>query len=201
MSGFNYDNGDYYFILGLSQNSTKKEIRQAYLKLATIYHPDKFIKEKEKINAHDKFIKIGKAYEILYDDNKRYLYDLNYEDIIKNKEKNSEKEEFCFNFDSNINNNGVKLNFFIDKNNNLFKYYNDLFKQHSKIFNVDSQDFNNNKKTKSFSLIKSDIKTTKSSNFKNGFVYEKTETFCENGAVIETIRKYNPNRNLIKNKK
>jgi hypothetical protein len=52
---------DYYAILEISTTSTKSDIRKAYRKLAKKYHPD--INKSE--NAHEKFIEISEAYEIL----------------------------------------------------------------------------------------------------------------------------------------
>ena len=59
---------DYYKILGVDKGSTKKEIKNAYRKLALKYHPDKGGDE-------SKFKEISEAYEILSDDNKRTIYD------------------------------------------------------------------------------------------------------------------------------
>ena len=69
---------NYYNILDISKNATKKEIKNAYKTLARKYHPDK---------CHDpelskKFLDIQTAYEILIDENKRYEYD-----ILSNNQK------------------------------------------------------------------------------------------------------------------
>lgn len=60
---------DYYVILGLDKHCDKKEIRKNYLRLSLIYHPDKG-------GDPDKFREINEAYNILYDDEKRKLYNL-----------------------------------------------------------------------------------------------------------------------------
>lgn len=52
---------DYYSILEISTDSTDADIRKAYRRLAKKYHPD--INKSE--NAHEKFIEISEAYEIL----------------------------------------------------------------------------------------------------------------------------------------
>jgi len=59
-----------YNILNINNDASKKDIKQAYLKLAKIYHPDK----NKNFDAHEKFIEIHTAYEILYnnDTNKNY---------------------------------------------------------------------------------------------------------------------------------
>ncbi|MCK4842075.1 MAG: DnaJ domain-containing protein [Methylococcales bacterium] len=62
---------DYYQIMGLAKNASKKEIKRAYKKLARKYHPDV---SKEK-NAEDKFKELGEAYEVLKDPEKRAAYD------------------------------------------------------------------------------------------------------------------------------
>ena len=62
---------DYYDILGLNHSATKDDIKKAYRKLALKYHPDK---NKEK-NAEEKFKEISEAYAVLYDDEKRKMYD------------------------------------------------------------------------------------------------------------------------------
>ncbi|MBN1860355.1 MAG: molecular chaperone DnaJ [Candidatus Thermoplasmatota archaeon] len=62
---------DYYDILGLDHSATKDDIKKAYRKLALKYHPDK---NKEK-SAEEKFKEISEAYAVLYDDEKRKMYD------------------------------------------------------------------------------------------------------------------------------
>jgi curved DNA-binding protein CbpA len=70
MSGNNTK--DYYYILGITPNASKDEIKKAYRKLSTKFHPDK--------NDGDKFFEerfkdINEAYETLIDDAKRKMYD------------------------------------------------------------------------------------------------------------------------------
>jgi curved DNA-binding protein CbpA len=62
---------DYYSILNLNKNCTKEEIKKSYHKLSLKYHPDKNGGEDS-----EEFRKIHEAYEILYDDEERKLYDL-----------------------------------------------------------------------------------------------------------------------------
>jgi len=65
-------NKDYYKILGVEENSTAKEIKSAYRKLALKYHPDKNLGNKE---SESKFKEIGEAYGVLSDTEKRREYD------------------------------------------------------------------------------------------------------------------------------
>lgn len=63
---------DYYKILGISKNSSAKDIKKAYYQLAKKYHPDT---NKDDPNASKKFQEVSEAYEILSDDTKRKEYD------------------------------------------------------------------------------------------------------------------------------
>tara|TARA_B100001094_G_C18049789_1_gene729425 strand:- start:18 stop:602 length:585 start_codon:yes stop_codon:yes gene_type:complete len=73
---------DYYQILELEFNCDKNQIKKQYHKLCLQYHPDK---NNDKNN--DKKIKeINEAYSILYDDQKRRNYNIQY--IFKNIDLN-----------------------------------------------------------------------------------------------------------------
>lgn len=71
---------DFYKLLGIQQSASTKEIRQAFKKLAITMHPDKNLDDPE---AHDKFLKINRAYEVLKDEELRKKYDLHGEDGLK----------------------------------------------------------------------------------------------------------------------
>lgn len=62
---------DYYDILGIEKNASKQNIKKAYRKLALKYHPDK----NKEPGAEEKFKEISEAYAVLYDDEKRRMYD------------------------------------------------------------------------------------------------------------------------------
>ena len=62
---------DYYDVLGVKKDATKQEIKKAYRKLALKYHPDK----NKEAGAEEKFKEISEAYAVLYDDEKRQMYD------------------------------------------------------------------------------------------------------------------------------
>ncbi|MDP1809140.1 MAG: molecular chaperone DnaJ [Actinomycetota bacterium] len=62
---------DYYKILGVGKNAVKKDIKNAYRKLAREYHPD--AKPGDKA-AEERFKEIAEAYEVLGDPKKRAEY-------------------------------------------------------------------------------------------------------------------------------
>uniref|UniRef100_A0A674NY36 DnaJ homolog subfamily C member 10 n=1 Tax=Takifugu rubripes TaxID=31033 RepID=A0A674NY36_TAKRU len=63
---------DYYELLGVSKEANTREIRQAFKKLALTMHPDKNPNDPE---AHDRFLKVNRAYEVLKDEDLRKKYD------------------------------------------------------------------------------------------------------------------------------
>lgn len=63
---------NYYNILGVDKNSTQKDIKKAYRKLARKYHPDV---NPGKKDAEAKFKEINEAHEVLSDSDKRKKYD------------------------------------------------------------------------------------------------------------------------------
>ena len=63
---------DYYEILGVSKDSTDREIKTAYRKLAVKFHPDKNPGDTE---AEEKFKEAAEAYAVLSDQTKRSQYD------------------------------------------------------------------------------------------------------------------------------
>lgn len=63
---------DYYQLLGVDRSATTKEIKSAYKKLALKYHPDK---NPGDVTAFDRFVEIGKAYEVLCDPERRPRHD------------------------------------------------------------------------------------------------------------------------------
>ena len=63
---------DYYKILGVGRDATDQEIKKAYRKLAMKYHPDRNPGDKA---AEEQFKKVGEAYEVLGNSEKRAQYD------------------------------------------------------------------------------------------------------------------------------
>ncbi|KAF1383019.1 hypothetical protein PFLUV_G00149880 [Perca fluviatilis] len=63
---------DYYKLLKVSRDATTREIRQAFKKLALTMHPDK---NPGDSSAHEKFLQVNRAYEVLKDEDLRKKYD------------------------------------------------------------------------------------------------------------------------------
>ncbi|MEI6352504.1 MAG: molecular chaperone DnaJ [Candidatus Nomurabacteria bacterium] len=60
---------NYYELLGVSKSASKEEIKKAFYKLASKYHPDK------KGGDEAKFKEVNEAYQVLSNDQKRKEYD------------------------------------------------------------------------------------------------------------------------------
>jgi|SRR5690606_7717882 len=72
---------NYYQILSINKNSSQDEIKKAYRQAALFWHPDK----NKTSNAHEKFVQISEAYEILSNVEKRQLYDKIYSEYFDKK--------------------------------------------------------------------------------------------------------------------
>ncbi|KAG7170078.1 DnaJ subfamily C member 10-like [Homarus americanus] len=68
---------DFYGLLGVTKNANQKEIRKAFKEKALKHHPDKNTDDPE---AHEKFVRINRAYEVLKDEELRKKYDLHGEE-------------------------------------------------------------------------------------------------------------------------
>lgn len=68
---------DYYNILGVQRGASEADIKAAYRKLASKYHPDKYVgKDPAEVKAAEaKFTEAKEAYEVLTDSVKRSNYD------------------------------------------------------------------------------------------------------------------------------
>jgi curved DNA-binding protein len=75
---------DYYKILGIERQADQDAIKKAYRLLALKYHPDK---NPQNPKAHEQFIKIQEAYEVLKDSDKKKKYDQLFD--IRNRAQNS----------------------------------------------------------------------------------------------------------------
>jgi len=60
---------NYYDVLGIDKGASKEDIKKAFYKLASKYHPDK------KGGDEAKFKEVNEAYQVLSDDKKRKEYD------------------------------------------------------------------------------------------------------------------------------
>jgi len=60
----------FYDVLNLKPGCTKKEIRDSFIKLSKLNHPDVC-----GPSSNDRFVRINDAYNVLIDDNKKRLYD------------------------------------------------------------------------------------------------------------------------------
>jgi hypothetical protein len=69
---------DYYKNLGLDRNCTADELKKKFRELALEYHPDVSIHEK----AHDIFVEINEAYQILANEAERQRYNQLYDKYI-----------------------------------------------------------------------------------------------------------------------
>ena len=64
------DSNDYYDLLGVSRGADDKEIKSAYKKAARKYHPDN-----SETGSEEMFKKVGEAYDVLKDPQKKAVYD------------------------------------------------------------------------------------------------------------------------------
>ncbi|ADV24599.1 chaperone regulator [Cryptococcus gattii Ru294] len=71
-----------YSVLGVRKDASDADIKKAYRKLSKKYHPD--INPDEA--AHEKFIQVSKAYEVLSDSETRTIYDRHGEQGLKQHE-------------------------------------------------------------------------------------------------------------------
>ncbi|KAJ3159386.1 hypothetical protein HDU86_001704 [Geranomyces michiganensis] len=67
---------DYYAVLNVDRAASEEEIKNAFRRLALIFHPDKTHLQEDKLAAERKFEKIQKAHDILSNPAKRHIYDL-----------------------------------------------------------------------------------------------------------------------------
>ncbi|KAJ2827236.1 DnaJ- protein scj1, partial [Coemansia erecta] len=73
---------DYYKILDVSRDASSQEIKRQYKLLSRKHHPDKNPGDEK---AHERFIELAQAYEVLSDDEKREIYNRYGEEGLKNQ--------------------------------------------------------------------------------------------------------------------
>lgn len=66
---------DFYEVLGVPKNASDDEIKKAYRKISSKYHPDRHQGDEAKTTAEEKFKEGKEAYEMLSDPQKRAAYD------------------------------------------------------------------------------------------------------------------------------
>jgi DnaJ family protein C protein 11 len=66
---------DYYGILNCHKTASEDDIKNAYRKRSLLFHPDRFQSEQDRVNAQEMFQIVHKAYEVLSNPTRRYMYD------------------------------------------------------------------------------------------------------------------------------
>ncbi|XP_064647185.1 dnaJ homolog subfamily C member 10-like [Lineus longissimus] len=84
---------DYYKLLGVAKDADNRDIRRAFKKLAVTHHPDKNTDDPQ---AHDKFLKINRAYEVLKDADLRKKYDTYGEAGLKDDHPSNQYQSWNF---------------------------------------------------------------------------------------------------------
>ncbi len=70
---------DYFEVMEVEKSASQDDIKQAYRRLASKYHPDR----NESVDAVERFQSIQQAYEIISDPQKRKLYiDQEYTEVM-----------------------------------------------------------------------------------------------------------------------
>ena len=76
---------DYYKVLNIEKNSTRKNIKHAYYKLSKQYHPD----VNHQPDAEAKFKEIQEAYHVLGDNIRKNAYDISINEAENNYDRRS----------------------------------------------------------------------------------------------------------------
>ncbi|OXU22293.1 hypothetical protein TSAR_009361 [Trichomalopsis sarcophagae] len=84
---------DYYKLLGVERTADQRDIRKAFKKLAVTEHPDKKTDDPE---AHERFIKLTTAYEVLKDPDLRKKYDLYGEEGLDDSKRRSNYHSYTY---------------------------------------------------------------------------------------------------------
>lgn len=70
---------DYYKILGIERNASSEDVKKGYRRMALRYHPDK----NDHPQAEEQFREVVAAFEVLFDKEKREIYDQHGEEGLK----------------------------------------------------------------------------------------------------------------------
>lgn len=99
---------DYYQILGIPLTSSRQDIKNAYRQLSLKWHPDK----NPGIDVTEIMQDVNEAYKILYDEESRARYDIEYQ--IFNRQRRShqvkkwQKREEYWNYDYDVKDDNLK---------------------------------------------------------------------------------------------
>ena len=99
---------DYYQILGIPLTSSRQDIKNAYRQLSLKWHPDK----NPGIDVTEIMQGINEAYKILYDEESRARYDIEYQIFDRQRrshqvKKWQEREEY-WNYDYDVKDDNLK---------------------------------------------------------------------------------------------
>ncbi|XP_044747658.1 dnaJ-like protein 60 [Coccinella septempunctata] len=83
----------FYDVLHLKKDCSSKEIKDSYIKLSKLYHPDRTVNSK---SAHQKFVKINEAYNTLSKPHLRRNYDMELESPPPIKDAKSYHDAYDF---------------------------------------------------------------------------------------------------------
>ncbi len=143
---------DYYYILGIKEDSSLQEIKTAYRKLSLKFHPDK--NEGEKY-FEEMFKAILEGYEILSDTEKRKSYEIRLNEFKSSKTNRDSLRNSEETFKKKYEEQKRKIEFeFQKKENNIRAYY------EARIKNINQQ---NEKRIKEEAERINELKMTSSS--------------------------------------
>ncbi|QRN02637.1 DnaJ domain-containing protein [Legionella sp. MW5194] len=80
---------NFYEVLGVPPTASLEDIKKAYKKAALLVHPDKY----QEPDAEEVFKKLGEAYSVLVDGEKRRQYDLSSSDPAPGKKENRTEDK------------------------------------------------------------------------------------------------------------
>lgn len=111
----------HYDILGISQNASKIDIKNAYRKLSQKFHPD--LNNQDEFYAN-LFTQINEAYTVLSNDDKRKIYDIQLNEYNKTSNKNNTLKSSIVYHNKELNDN---LNEYLNCTENVTTYKNIIY--------------------------------------------------------------------------